>query len=121
MSIYSPIIGPIALALAALLAAKIPCSPDLLCAALCGLFLSACWQMKGCYYALVLLVAIGIGAHAFVETHHFLRLGFEASFACSFFITALAVELNANERTNLQSQCDAKGASLSNLEEEIRK
>ncbi len=113
------IAGPIGLCLSLALAAKGSIPFDLCFAGCIGLALSARLRMLGCLYALILMIAAGIFAHSFVESHHFWRLGLEATLACSFFITAFSFETAFLASSALQAQLQAKESSIGNLEEEI--
>lgn len=115
------IIGPLSLLCAFILAAKGPLPYDLYCASLIGLFFSARWHFRGCFYALALLVCLGIFKHWTGELHHFWRLGLEGSIASSLFITALAFENSAMKMESLYSQLNAKEAALAHSEEDLTK
>lgn len=113
------IIGPLSLLCAFVLAAKNPVPYDLYCIGLVGVFLSARWYFRGCFYALAFLISIGIFKHWIGELHHFWRLGLEGSIASSFFITALAFENSSLKLEALYSQLTAKREALAHSEEEI--
>jgi len=116
------IFGPLALFAALALAAALPLAvfpADLLLAGGIGLYFCARYRLKGCSYALILLAATGLAAHLFFEESHFLRLGLEASFACSFFIAALCFEEEALRFSQLDAQLASRLAAIQNLEEEI--
>jgi len=86
-----------------------------------GLFLCSRWNLKGCSYALMLLSLSGICGHLFLETHHLLRLGLEASLACSFFAAAVTFENEAEAVKAMSTQLTSRAAAIQNLEEEIGK
>ena len=115
------IIGPLSLLCAFVLAAKSPLPYDLYCASLLGIFLSARWHFRGCFYGLAVLVAVGVFKHWMGDLHHFWRLGLEGSIACSFFITALAFENSSLKLEALYSQLAAKTAALAHSEEDLVK
>ena len=118
------IIGPLALLVDFALAWVIPLSAfplDFFAAGTIGLYFCARWHIKGCSYSLMLLAVTGIAIHGFFEVHHFLRLGLEASFACSFFIAALVFEHEAEQLSSLESQLASRGSAIQNFEEEIDK
>lgn len=115
------IIGPLSLLCAFILAAKGPLPYDLYCASLIGLFFSARWHFRGCFYALALLLCLGIFKHWTGDLHHFWRLGLEGSIASSLFITALAFENSATKMESLYSQLSAKEAALAHTEEDLTK
>jgi DNA repair exonuclease SbcCD ATPase subunit len=116
--------GPITLLAAYALASLLPLSSfpfDLYLAGGIGLYLCSRFRLKGCSYALMLLALSGICGHLFLETHHFLRLGLEASLACSFFVAALFFENQEEGSSGLESQLASRAAAIQNLEEEISK
>lgn len=115
------IIGPLSLLCAFVLAAKHPLPYDLYAASLLGLFFSARWHFRGCFYALVLLISVGIVKHWMGNLHHFWHLGLEGAVACSFFITALAFENSSLKLESLYAQLAAKAAALANSEADLEK
>ncbi|HSX38203.1 MAG TPA: hypothetical protein VLE95_05170 [Chlamydiales bacterium] len=86
-----------------------------------GLYLCSRWQVKGCYYAVLLLAFSGIVVHTLFESHHLLRLGLEASFICSFIVIALVCELEWLKFSHLQSQLASSLSVVQNLEDESGK
>lgn len=94
---------------------------DLYLSGAAGFTLCAKYREKGCAYALILLAISGIAGHLFLESHHFLRLGIEASFAIAFFIASLAFDAQAEAAASLETVLASREASLQNLEEEIGK
>jgi hypothetical protein len=115
------IIGPLSLLCAFILSAKGPLPYDLYLASLVGLFFSARWHFRGCFYALAILICLGIFKHWTGDLHHFWRLGLEGSIAASLFITALAFESSSEKLETLHSQLNAKQAALGNVEEDLVK
>jgi DNA repair exonuclease SbcCD ATPase subunit len=96
-----------------------PQDPLLLSVGIGGLFLSACWQIRGFSYALILLGIVAIAEHAFLSERHFWLLGLEGSYAIAFFITALSSEDRTSFVQSLSAKLEASGASIRNLEDEF--
>ncbi len=106
------------------LAAALPLSSvpfDLFLIGGAGFYLCVRLHIRGCAYALMLLALAGIFGHLFLEESHFLRLGLEASFACSFFAAALSFESDAERLAGLESQLISRAAAIQNLEDEMGK
>jgi hypothetical protein len=116
-------LGPITLLIAYAILALLPLTfpYDLFLTGAVGLYFCGRWQLKGCSYALILLALFGLVGHIFFENHHFLRLGLEACFGCSFFIAALAFEMEAEEGAGWESLLASRLLAIRNLEEEIAK
>jgi hypothetical protein len=117
-------LGPLTLLAAYAIAALLPLTffpYDLFVVGAIGLYFCGRWHLKGCSYALMLLAVSGIVAHLFLEDHHFLRLGLEACFGCSFFILGAVFEMEADEGAALESQLASRLTLIQNLEEEIVK
>jgi chromosome segregation ATPase len=116
------IVGPISLLCAFFLLANGPLNLDLYAAGLIGLFLSARWHFRGCFYALAALIVLGTFKHSMGgDPAHLWRLGLEGSIACSFFITALAFENSSLHIDALQAQMKASAAALAGVEEDLSK
>ncbi len=116
--------GPITLLSAYAIAAALPLASfplDLFLTGAAGFYLCSLYRLKGCSYALMLLSLSGILGHLFLETHHLLRLGLEASFACSFFAAALSFEKEEEKLSALGSQLVLRASAIQNLEEEMGK
>lgn len=111
--------GPIFLLGTLAFGAKSAIPFDLLALAVLGFYLSARWQLRGCYYALALLGIAAALKHAFFTTDHLWQLGIEGSLACSFFITALSFEQGTLFLESLSQQMETRKAALDNLEEEL--
>jgi hypothetical protein len=123
-SSFWQIAGVLTLLAAYALAAALPLSSfpfDLFLTGALGLYFCSRWHVKGCAYAFMLLALGGICGHAFLEAHHFLRFGIEASFACSFLVAALSFEQEAEGLAGLRSQFLSRAAAIQNLEDEIGK
>ena len=115
---YLPqIIGPLFLSLALALAARGEGTLDLCFIGCIGLLVCARWQMKGCWYALALLTLAGLAGHLFLQTHHFWRLGLEASILCSLFVTAFSYETDSLIFSSIQSQLETKELAIGHIEE----
>ena len=116
--------GPITLLAAYAIAAALPFTSfpfDLYLSGAVGFYFCSRFRLKGCSYALMLLSLSGILGHLFLETHHFLRLGLEASFACSFFAAALSFDDIEEGLSAMGSQLKVRKDAIQNLEEEMAK
>ena len=111
-----PILGPLFILCAFALAPK---NPLILSVGIGGLLLSARWQIRGFFYALILLAFAAIAEHAFLSTRHLWLLGLEASYAIAFFITALCSRDRTSFVQSLSERLEASGSSIRNLEEEF--
>jgi hypothetical protein len=124
MRTFWQISGPLALLTAYAMAAALPLSSfpfDLYLSGAAGLYFCSRFRLKGCSYALMLLALSGLLSHLFLETHHFLRLGLEASLACSFFAAALSFEEEGEGWSAMEAQLRARASAIQNLEDELGK
>lgn len=86
-----------------------------------GLFLGARWQFRGFSYWLVLFGLTLAIQHTFFIKDHLWQLGLQGALISSLFLTVLGFEQETVFKKSLQSQIDAKNASLQNFEEELAK
>lgn len=86
---------------------------------LLGLYLSARFRMKGCFYSLLFLSLSSVVHHALIREGHFWTLGLEISMGLAFFITALASEEIESKRVSEEEKKKIAEISLQNLEQEL--
>ncbi|MBI5273100.1 MAG: hypothetical protein HY861_03870 [Chlamydiia bacterium] len=118
-SVLWQVVGPIALIAAFAMAPIGVASVPLKMTSCLGLFLSARWQMRGCFAALLTLFVAGTLSHVLADGHHLWRLCLEFSSALSFVITALSFTQIGQDLSSLASQTQAQQAAIRNLEEEM--
>jgi|GEM_PF-2846908 chromosome segregation ATPase len=92
-----------------------------LAAALIGMTLCACYKLRGCVFAIILLGLISALKHGFLITDHFWQFGLESSLACGLLITSLTLDQRKSLLRGLQETANIRGSTISNLEEELAK
>lgn len=92
---------------------------DLFCVALLGYILSSFLQLRGCVYALILLIISSLFHHFLSPKDHLWQIGLEFSVGCSLFITALAFEEKKSKRASIQSLLATKDQAMEHLEQDL--
>lgn len=113
------VIGPLSLFCTFAFSSFFPFRLDLFFAAAIGLFLSFAWQLRGCVYALFLLIITSLIHHLLVPKDHLWQLGIEMSIGFAFFITALCTEEKKAKELSLKSLVETKSSAIINLEQDL--
>src|SRR5689334_12569172 len=118
-SYFAQILGPLFLLPVCLFAGQFQphLNYDLLAIGGLGLWLSATRQIRGCAYALVLLLLSAGLKHIWIDNHHLFQMCLECSVAFSLILTSLVFTEVTGVSTTLQEQMTRKAETIQFLEE----